>query len=188
MAISQFSNDSNICNEETLINWALPATSNPCFWAGVTWAAVEMMIVSEFFKAHPYLAFLFVVGGSIVGGLIVFGLLFAMRRCLRLETEGLDWGVFFLGNTERLVAVALVVWAPSYLPSFIGGWVVLKFALGWQARMSDKEHPSKEERDKIRQGSMLAMIGNVLSFAIAIAVGWVLNPDALKVWGRLPHD
>ena len=26
------------------------------------------------------------------------------------------------------------------------------------------------------------MIGNVLSFAIAIAAGWYLCPDVLKVW------
>ena len=74
-----------------------------------------------------------------------------------------------------------------------GGWVLLKFALGWQASMSATEHHSKEERSKIRreyhskeerskiqQGSMLAMIGNVLSFAVAAVVGWVLNPDFLN--------
>jgi hypothetical protein len=95
----------------------------------------------------------------------------------------LDWGTLFLGSTERLAAIALVVWAPSYLPSFIGGWVALKVALGWKASISSKD-PTME----VQQGGMLALIGNVLSFAVAITVGLVLNPEALKVWGGLAHD
>ena len=59
-----------------------------------------------------------------------------------------------------------------YLPSFIGGWIVLKFALGWQRERKTKEALT---------GSMLALIGNVLSFAIAIAIGAWLNPNALDV-------
>src|SRR5690348_2917318 len=112
-----------------------------------------------------------------------------MRWRLGLKTTNplTDWDVLFLGNTERWVAVALVVWAPTYLPGFIGGWVLLKFALGWQAKMSDKPQPwtesrnklrpltKEEDREKLRQESMLAMIGSVLSFTVAIGIGYVLH-------------
>jgi hypothetical protein len=135
-----------------------------------------MTIVSEYFKVHPCLAFLFVVGVcSVVAWYITGGLLFAMRWCMGLNTKGsLDWGTFFLGSTERLITVALVLLAPSYLPSFIGGWVALKVALGWKASLSNKD-PTVDPV-KVQQGGMLALIGNVLSFAIAIGVGWVLCP------------
>jgi hypothetical protein len=41
---------------------------------------------------------------------------------------------------------------------------------------------------KIALGSQLALIGNVLSFAIAIAAGLYLNPEALKYFGTLKPD
>ena len=63
--------------------------------------------------------------------------------------------------------------APSYLPSFIGGWVLLKFAIGWQR---------EKHGNQVAEQSFLALIGNVLSFAIAIAVGAFVNPHALQVW------
>jgi hypothetical protein len=44
----------------------------------------------------------------------------------------IDWITLFGGATERAIALTLVLMAPSYLPSFIGGWVLLKFAIGWQ--------------------------------------------------------
>jgi hypothetical protein len=76
-----------------------------------------------------------------------------------------------LGATERAVALTLVLLAPPYLASFIGGWVLLKFAIGWQR---------EKHSDEVARGSFVALIGNVLSFAIAIAIGVYLNPDALK--------
>jgi hypothetical protein len=84
-----------------------------------------------------------------------------------------EWLDLLVGATERFVALTLVICAPPYLPAFIGGWVALKFALGWQ----------REARgDEVQRGSLLAMIGNVLSFAIAVGVGLALNPKALEVW------
>jgi hypothetical protein len=88
-----------------------------------------------------------------------------------------DWPAFFGGAVERAVALTLVLWAPPYLPSFIGGWVLLKFAIGWQREKHD---------DEVAKGSFLALIGNVLSFAIAIGVGVLLNPEALEIWAN-PH-
>jgi len=100
-----------------------------------------------------------------------------MRRATlkrRLEFSDLwELSVFFIGVTERAVALTLVLWAPPYLPTFIGGWVALKFALGWQRERKTSEALT---------ASMLALIGNVLSFAIAIGVGVVLNPEAIFVW------
>ena len=82
-------------------------------------------------------------------------------------------GLFFIGATERAVALTLVLWAPAYLPAFIGGWVVLKFALGWQRVTEDRQ---------VTTQSHLALIGNVISFAIPIAVGLALYPEALNAW------
>jgi hypothetical protein len=111
------------------------------------------------------------------GHLVVAVLLYGMRRAtLKRRPEFSDlWelSVFFIGVTERAVALTLVLWAPPYLPTFIGGWVALKFALGWQRERKTSEALT---------ASMLALIGNVLSFAIAIGVGVVLNPEAIFVW------
>ncbi len=72
---------------------------------------------------------------------------------------------FWLGTTERAVAVTLVWLVPSHqlftaLSSFIGGWVALKFAANWK-RLNDND-------DQARKGSLLSFIGNVLSFGFAI--------------------
>ena len=133
------------------------------------------VIVWEYLAAY--------LGACCFGGWLVVGaLLWLMRRLIGLDTKGsFDLSVLLLGSTERVVALTLVLHAPSYLPGFIGGWVLLKFALGWQASMSNKDHPKKDQA-KNQQGSMLAMIGNVLSFAIAITAGVYLYPDVLKVW------
>lgn len=112
-------------------------------------------------------------GVCIMGWALVATCLYGMRWVVLKERPPFsEWSVFFIGVTERAVALTLVLMAPPYLPVFIGGWVVLKFALGWQ-----------REKDKnAAAGSMLALIGNVLSFAVAVAVGAALNPQALVVW------
>lgn len=79
----------------------------------------------------------------------------------------------FVGVTERFVATTLVVFAPTYLASFIGGWTALKFAANWKRQAND---------DWVSTGSLLFLIGSVLSFAVAIGSGLYLNPDALTVW------
>jgi hypothetical protein len=78
---------------------------------------------------------------------------------------------FWLGSVERLVATTMFVWSVSYLPAFIGAWVALKLAANWQRIISAS--------DEVRKGTLMALIGNVFSFAIAIGVGACLNPTAI---------
>jgi len=66
------------------------------------------------------------------GWLIVGACLYCMRWSLGLKTRSFAPLELFIGCTERAVALTLVLKAPPYVPAFIGGWVVLKFALGWQ--------------------------------------------------------
>jgi hypothetical protein len=118
------------------------------------------------------------------GHYVVAALMYWMRRITLKLPRFWDWSVFFTGITERAVALTLVLFAPPYLASFIGG---LKFAANWKRRDPYKESTLAEEIqgtvvDQVAQGSMLFLIGNVLSFAIAIAVGVALNPKALDVW------
>ena len=82
--------------------------------------------------------------------------------------------VFWLGATERAAATTLVVFAPSYLPAFIGGWVALKFAVGWQRY----NEPAEAGR------AMIALIANVISFAVAIGMGLVVDHSALDIWAK----
>src|SRR5215831_15395302 len=89
------------------------------------------------------------------GHLVVAVLLYGMRRAtLKRRPEFSDlWelSVFFIGVTERAVALTLVLWAPPYLPTFIGGWVALKFALGWQ-----REGYGGEDKGDAEKGRFLA--------------------------------
>jgi hypothetical protein len=87
----------------------------------------------------------------------------------------------FFGSTERAVALTLVLMAPAYLPAFIGGWVVLKFAIGWQ-RQQIQPSLLVEDTGQVATQSFVALIGSVISFAIAIAVGLALYPEALNAW------
>jgi hypothetical protein len=34
---------------------------------------------------------------------------------------------------------------------------------------------------------MVALIGNVISFAVAIAIGLMVNPSALETWAKTSH-
>jgi hypothetical protein len=116
---------------------------------------------------------------SVAGWLAVAVCLYVMRW-LVLEKERppfSDWSAFLGGVVERAVALTLVLLAPPYLPPSIGGWVLLKFAIGWQRQ---------KYGDEVAKGSFLALIGNVLSFAIAVGVGVFLNPPALEIWAN-PH-
>ena len=68
------------------------------------------------------------------------------------------------------MATTLVVLAPSYLAPFVGGWIALKYAANWQ----------KKDELHARENSLLALIGTFWSFAIAIAAGCFINPEALN--------
>jgi len=83
---------------------------------------------------------------------------------------------FWLGTTERLVATTLVIYAPRYVPAFIGAWVAFKIAANWQRMPSS---------GVTRQGTLIALMGNVFSFAIAVIAGVIANPDALRIWNEV---
>jgi hypothetical protein len=70
----------------------------------------------------------------------------------------------------------------AVLTAFIGGWVLLKFAIGWQ-----REKRDDDDEKEVATQSFLALIGGVLSFSIAIAIGIFLNPNALEVWKNATH-
>lgn len=112
-----------------------------------------------------------------VGGWLVIAVCLYFMRWLVLEERSRppfsDWSAFFGGVIERAVALTLVLLAPPYLASFIGGWVLLKFAIGWKR---------EEFGAEVAKGSFLALMGNVFSFAVAIAIGVALNPAAIQVW------
>jgi hypothetical protein len=74
-----------------------------------TWCEYVLAYLGVMFAASP----------------IVAACLYGMRwLCLKDQPVFWDWSVFFLGGTERGVALTLVLLAPSYLAAFIGGWVV----------------------------------------------------------------
>ena len=120
-------------------------------------------------RIYVYIAvyLLVCVGGNY---LVAYIMLF-LKWLVGLDTRPIiEWTGFCIGFTERAVALTLVLWAPRYLVTFIGGWVLLKFAIGWQRTPLNA---------KVARGGLLALIANVLSFAAAIAGGLYLNPDAL---------
>lgn len=107
-----------------------------------------------------------------VGGWFVVAVcVYFIRRLVLKREPFIDVLAIIVGVIERAVALTLVLLSPPYLASFIGGWVLLKFAIGWQR---------EKHSDEVAKGSFVALIGNVISFAIAIAIGVALNPDALK--------
>ena len=69
--------------------------------------------------------------------------------------------------------------APAYVAAFIGAWIALKIAANWQ------RVPNKQET---RQGTLIALLGNVYSFAFAIACGAWANPNAFMVWNTIPKS
>ncbi|MGC2075284.1 MAG: hypothetical protein WA728_04465 [Xanthobacteraceae bacterium] len=126
--------------------------------------------MSVFLYALVYL--LVCIGGNyLVGGCMNF---IRRRVGLKHQPPSTERAIKFIGGTERAVALTLYLLAPRYLAAFIGGWILLKFALGWQ-----RTPPGPN----IASGSLLAMIGNVLSFAIAIAGGYYLHPGTLDYFG-----
>ena len=115
-----------------------------------------------------------VAGWWLVGGLMsgfCDGMCSDGRRRIAGSTSEL-----WLGSVERLVAAAMFVWHVSYLGAFIGAWVALKLAANWQRL--------KSTSDEVRKGTLMALIGNVFSFAFAIAVGCWLNPTAITFFTK----
>jgi len=104
-----------------------------------------------------------VVAITIPGGWgIVGSVLLLIRKTIGSKDakhcfEPLD---FWLGVTERAIAMALMLCAPDTLPTFVGGWTAAKIAANW-ARI-------KPVDEYVRKGQLVALIGGALSFALAI--------------------
>lgn len=116
-------------------------------------------------------------GGAIIGAFISM-----MQRHLKIvppdeRCSGFNRLVFFVGATERVAAVLLIVFAPVYTAPFVGGWIALKYAANWQPR----------DAPFARQKSLLALIGTVWSFGFGILAGCIINPTALTYFGMAPH-
>ena len=108
-----------------------------------------------------------------IGFILVGGCLKFMRWTAGIPRPTFKPVDFWVGTTERLVAMALLCHAPQYLAAFIGGWIALKFAANWK-RLDNKTDPT------VAQGSLLSFVGNVVSFSFAIVVGAYLCPDGLR--------
>lgn len=79
---------------------------------------------------------------------------------------------FFIGATERAIALTIILAAPKQLFIFIGGWIALKMAAYWQ-RFVGNTHAVDNQ---------IAILGNAISFSFAIGVGVLLNPHAVEIW------
>src|SRR5689334_11594395 len=105
---------------------------------------------------------LIIMFSAVFGFGLVGCLKWVIGRSTGLEKPSFDWTTFWVGSTERSVATALTIWRPESLTWFIGAWVLAKLAANWR---------TLPNTDETRLGHMLALVGNVLSFAFAIGVG-----------------
>jgi hypothetical protein len=69
---------------------------------------------------------------TIVGFGVIGLLLKLMRWTVNIDDRSFGWLTFWVSGTERAAAMTLAFLAPKLLPAFIGGWIALKFAAGWQ--------------------------------------------------------
>jgi hypothetical protein len=110
---------------------------------------------------------------TILGWGLVGALMRVMRWHVGVSTKE-SWGAMdlWLGSAERLVAATLFALCVPALPAFIGGWIALKFAANWNR--------IKSEQNAVRKGALMAMIGSVASFTLAIVGGYLINPQAIS--------
>jgi len=86
------------------------------------------------------------------------------------------WLDVWVGFTERAIATTLFIWAPRQLPLFIGGWGVAKLAAGWGRHQDPNYAPAH----------VIALVGNALSFTVAIAAGMLVRPESLAILSAAP--
>ena len=135
---------------------------------------------------------LLVYGLAWIGGWLIVGAFMRFMRWTVGNTKDRSLAPldFWLGGTERCVAVTLIWSAPGYLASFIGAWIALKFAAHWK-RQEIESGLSGDDRQRALQyvtnGSLLFLIGSAISFAVAVACGLLLNPGALETWAAPPR-
>lgn len=112
---------------------------------------------------------------SIFGGWLICGpALWVMYKSIGQSRAVFAWISFWVGAAERAVATTLVILAPGVLAPFVGGWIVLKIAANWQRRTGEQHS----------EGHLLALVGSVISFSIAIGAGLCLHPEALQTWAK----
>ena len=92
-----------------------------------------------------------------------------------LRDYPLDWSI---GGLERIICTALVIWAPHLVVVFVGPWIALKFALNWKRQ----EGKNAEQKDRIARKGLSALVGNAVSFAIAILAGLFARLPPLEAW------
>jgi hypothetical protein len=90
------------------------------------------------------------------------------------RTHRLNWSI---GILERAICTTLVIWTPSLVPGFVGGWITLKFAANWKMR-----HEGDPEMDA--RNRLASLVGMVISFTVAIACGLFAHPSSLKAWSN----
>jgi hypothetical protein len=115
------------------------------------------------------------IGGYLITGTLLF---LARRAIFGKETHwsnSLKMMDLWVGSVERLTAMVIFAHAPKYIAAFIGGWVALKFAANWQRK------PTKTDE------SLIALTGSVISMAIALLAGNILNPNAAATFGRIAN-
>jgi hypothetical protein len=110
-------------------------------------------------------------------GTMRYAVLPRRRRFCERVREGYNWLAFSVGVTERTAAILLSIFLPNYLGWFIGGWMAYKYAVNWQ------QHEKVAARDK----SLMALVGTAWSFIMALAAGFLINPDALRQLGSHGH-
>ena len=93
-----------------------------------------------------------------------------IRATIKQPQEVFTPLAWWVGGIERTVATTLILYASGhYLPQFIGGWVALKFAAGWQ----------RYKVTNLEEGGLVGLVGNVLSFGFAIWVTLQMRPDLI---------
>ncbi len=108
---------------------------------------------------------------TLVGGVVVGGVVKLMWATTGRKREWFRPMDIWVGVTERAIATTLFIWAPTQLAFFIGGWVAAKLAAGW----------GKRTDDDAAVGHFRALVGNAVSFAIALAAGVLAHPASLDI-------
>lgn len=117
-----------------------------------------------------------VIGGAVATYVVVEGLYCWLRQrriVSKTDPERLPPLLALLGMLERAVITTFVIYTPTIVPTFIGGWVLLKFAGGWGR--------FKGESLKNRVVFTVFLVGNIISIAFAVGAGLWHSPGALDV-------
>jgi len=125
-----------------------------------------------------------IIGGWLIAGLSVNGLRYLIGWPRDEPFHRVD---FMVGGTERLLATTFYLFAPKVLPGFIGAWIAFKLAANWHRRNPANFDRTKLTRDisseqAITYASFVALIGNVISFAIAIGAGMLIRMENVSTF------